>query len=953
VSGGGFRRWPRAPASPDPAPVPPGAWRRRLPAILVLLTATIVLAAPGPLSRAQMEAGQTFGADSYTRIVNEGFAPLNWLVRVADPRTGAPLVALSRDAQRQPEVMRFVRGSYLGQDLASSDPELWQFDGNRVRGINPNAHNLLDPFAWRGRWEGNLMFRGDGSSADSRRMVSLITSRNTEIPLSPRYREEPEGGVMHVASGEVTGDASRGLDFWDPEDRPLATLRMIGSRPIIIIRCNASRTHDVTISTAAYSLRSCHPAGAGGGAETVTYPLLDEDRITFRQRANPRPVLTLELAYGRSLISRYRPFGPRLPSTMGGNLARDIARAMDWSVGRLGRRGALARMNVELTLDRDIQAKAETVLTEYSNGLLERLGRDRDDLFPAAVTVMDATNGELLALASFPNAERLAGRWDAQTSSLARNQNLVALPIGSAAKVPIAAAILSRFPGLRNLCISGTQADEAGKFRIHEILGMRLRDPIGDTVAGGDVDFDRFLRNSSNRFGAALIALAAARVDPVADRAGGFVPRSARPLWPLAPLDGFSIRGAGQACPGVARQINAPSYIFQPLPGAPGATARPYLVPPRLPNLIRDAQDGRSWIDWLRHLFNLEAAAGDPRPTIYDPTIWRPLVGNGSDRQVERHFAGISPDRENFGLSTVPEIREYLMVMLGGGNARWTAIKLAESYARIVMAREINARITFGEGQPDSRLRFVPIPAIARETLLSGMRQVGRPAGPGQPHGTAPALEAARLSLPAGDGQEIRIFAKTGTPTLEEPIRSTLNRLMNRLIENGILIIDSEAKLDVGGLRGGEAPADALRRLTADRRLDYDPASAPRLLAQIGRINRLRRFGHDGGLMFDSLDRLTGIRPDGLRRRPAEAEEGGVLAMVIGRYCTSDVRSLTPKRALSIVVNVQARTAQGGPGSERSGPNPAVAIATGLLAPNGALATWLASDPRGTAQCRR
>jgi len=949
--GPGFRSWPgtaqtQAQAPKARAPRFPLPWPSLLAILLVIVIAFAILAAPVPLTRDRSEASQTFGADAYTRIINQGFAPLNWLVRVGDSPSGAPRVALSREAQRHEEVIRFVRGSYLREDLASSDPDLWQFEGDRVRGINPNAHNLLDPFAWRGRWQGNLSFRGEGAVNDSLGEPYLVTSRGAEIPLSSRFREQEEAGALQIATGETVGDTGRGFAFLDPDGETLATLRMIGNRPVLVIRCNASRTYDVTISTAAYSLRSCRPSErpAGRYGDVVTYPLVDEDRIAFRLRARAEPALTLQLAYGGSLISRHRPFGPRIARGGPGELARHVAQAMDWSVQRRGRDSALARLDVELTLDRQIQATAERELTAYADNLLQQLGRDTQDLFPAAVTVMDAANGELLGLASFPDPARLTSG-ERQTSSLARNQNFVALPIGSAAKVPISAAILSRFPDLRNLCILATTTDAEGKRRMHEVLGIGLPYPIGDTVTGGQVDFDRFVRNSSNRYGAALMALAAARIDQAADRAGRFVPLRPRAGRPLLPHDAFSMRRAAEGCPGSMSYAAVPQYLFLPLPGRAPLGPRFYQGVEGLPMGLRSVQHGRpSWIDWLRQSFNLAAVAGDPRPTIYDPLVWQPLIGSGGDGQIDRYFAAISPDRERFGLGAAHDLREYLMVMLGGGNARWTTVKLAEAYARVVMAREINARLVRGEGESRQPIPYWPIRPAARQALLSGMRQVGRTGG------TGGALEAVRAALPVPAGQEIRLFAKTGTPSLDEPIRSQINALINRLIQSRVLALGADSYLVVPA-GAGEAPARALARLATDRRLVYDEADTPAVLVAMQRINGMRRRGHDGGLLFDAGNRLTGILADGTRRRTNEAAEGGVLAVVIGRYCSADTRSLAPRRALSIVVNVQARTVRGGNGDARSGPNPAVDVAGRLLTLDGALAAWLLSDPDGAPRC--
>ncbi|HYD12871.1 MAG TPA: hypothetical protein VEC11_08485 [Allosphingosinicella sp.] len=925
------------------------------PVLLILLTAMIVLAAPSPLARDRQEQSATLSATSYTRIINQGFIPLNWLVRVEDPVTGEPGVALSAEAAANPDVLRFVRGSYLGQDLASAAPGLWRFEGGRLLSINPNVHNLQDPFAWQGGWRGNLSFRDGASDAEQLGDPYLILTAGSgdslvtrELLLSSLYRHQhgDDGGVVAIDTAEASGITDRGFAFRDNQENVVATLSMIGNRPVILIRCDGSRTHEATITTAGHAPRSCQSRGstASQDEERVSYPLSDEDRIVFRMRGNPNPVLTAQLAYGRSFISRHRAFGARIINPELHDLAQEISQAMGWAVGRDGWGSEYGSRSIALTLDRAMQADVESKLRTYVDELRAGLGRSEDDLFPAAVTVMDASNGELLALGSFPTPDLLEERPDLRFSSLARNQNFVALPIGSAAKVPVATAILGRFPDLRNLCISGTALDPAdgGKRRIHTILGIELSDSIGDLVGDGMVDFDRFLRKSSNRFGAALIVLAAARTDPVRDTQGIFAPLGPTTPRPLAPLDVFSLRVAGEACPGTRRYGQAPAYVFRPI-GPTTNFARRYLGVEGLPMRLRDLQrrdgDGSeqsraSWIDWLEHHFGMDAVAGETGPPIYDAMIWQPILGGGNrDHDLDRFFASVSPDRERFGLGSAQRVRDYVMVMLGGGNARWTTVKLAEAYARIVSGRAINARLVVDDQPSQQRLEFWPVRPEVRDALLSGMSQ----AAGGD--GTASRVGAALNGVPVPPGQVFRVFAKTGTPAVAQPDRSPINRLVNTLIQSRILVM-RQGRLEVA-VRRSETPQAALPRLAADRRLPYSNRRTEEVLAAIAAINAARAQRGNGGLQFGPNETLTGLSPDLIERRANEAPEGGVVVFVVGRYCASDVKFTSPLRTLSVAINIQARTQVNG----GSGPNPAAILAERLLVRNGSLISWLRSEP--------
>jgi hypothetical protein len=902
----------------------------------VLLSAGLVWWAPGAGAALGEQRGKPFAADSYTTIVNQLLVPADWLTRVDDPATGLPRVALTRDAERREPLLKFIRNSYLGEDLAANDPDLWLFAGSRVVGLNPTAHNLTDPFVAKSRWTGDLLFREDGSAGPRNRLPVLTGERGQAIALAPRGGEPQPEGLYRIAAGTSEGDLSHGFEFLDPDNKSVAKVWMMGNRAVVTLRCHLSRTYDIAVFAAAFPTRTC-PAGDGdeetGGSrlEKRSYALVDGDTIEFRLRGQGRSLSSFRVGYGGSALSEYRPFGPRSNSDSAGGFGEDFARGMDWASAAIAARHGTPIGDVDLTLSRRLQDSVDSTLLGYIGELRKDLGRDENDIFPAAVSILDASNGEVLALGSYPERSTLETRWEARTSSIWRNQNFVALPIGSAAKVPIASAILSRFPDLRFLCIEGTHPDDEGKKRFHRILGAAVNPPIYDGVGQGLVDFNRFLRNSSNRYAAALMMLAATRQGSRAG--GGFDPVTRRDAWPLDPLDRFVLGGPAGGCAGRPAQELSPSYVFplvaRPAAGGAGIFGTEWALPLRL----RESQNGESWVDWLERLFAMRGVAAGAESTFYDPAPWQPMLGYDDD--AYRYLAAVSPDRPRLGLQSVQNINDYLMIILGGGSSRWTSLKLAEAYSRLAMEREVIAHF-----RPQASLLatdfFRPVPDEARSALLEGMRQAAQ-------SGTASRLGAAARSVPVPAGQEIRIFAKTGTPSLETPVYTPTTALLDLLIRKDVVAMTPGGELAVPGRRPGESEPAAIQRLGVDRYLNIASAAAARAWSRARMVNRFRRSGRNPGLVFDAAGKLVGIRPDALKRRsPEEAPEGGVVAFVIGRYCHSDARSLAPLRALTVVVNVQARTAKPGSGGKLAGPNPAVEVGVRLLGDKApAVREWL------------
>jgi hypothetical protein len=287
-------------------------------------------------------------------------------------------------------------------------------------------------------------------------------------------------------------------------------------------------------------------------------------------------------------------------------------------------------------------------------------------------------------------------------------------------------------------------------------------------------------------------------------------------------------------------------------------------------------------------------------------------------------FKQVSPERESFALNTVADIRnDYLTLILGGGRSRWTTVKLAEVFARIVMDRRVQARLYNPKGAVgDARVLMRP---EARTPLLQAMQTV--PAG-GTARLLAPSIAA--LQGQADQGEEIRIYGKTGTPTILEVRRSPANEAIDFLIHQGKVVLGPGGRLIVAG---SDRTHDAARLLGADRamvaRLGGLGVNAPEVVAALGPQSVYARRTLTEG--------LTGLDPD-----VSWTHDGGVFAFVIGRYRVG-APAEAPERAFAVAINIQQR--------QNGGSNPALAMAKELL--DGALGkALLLGEPPSAARAQ-
>lgn len=875
------RRKPPPPPPPPEQPSP-GRW--------ILLAAIVVSLLVLNGRDASAETSGAYGALGYSRILDELFGPMGWLELApsrADAEAG-PVVRLSSAAAAQRPVRQFLVESPLLRDLAARDERLWRISGSHVMGIDPGARRAPGPFDSGDRWTGDILYDAAPAPAE------LVARGGRVITLLRRPDRSAAVGVL--PSIPATGPAERirvaeVFQFVDEVGAPLGRVRVIG-QSLVLFPEPVGRSAEILVE----------PGGRRADLGAVVIP--DGGSIRFLRNGEPLgPALRLRQA--PEGLSFHRAFGPRVTDLSLGTFGEAIERAVASS-------GLEGDEDVRLTLDGTLHLQLQQQLESYADTLLPAT---RGAPFRAAVTVMDTRSGELLALASYPARQPEGAREPAPEAWFAANHNFTALPIGSAAKVPVTAAILSQYPQLSRLWIQGSP----GGF--DRLFGIHLGRSIGETASAARIDFSTYLRQSSNKYAAALMLMGMSR-DP----------------WRVGPCrsDPYGFAGDNGA-PGGERRY-APEFVLAQVEaeavdarqgGRCGGAFGP--VSGNLSSIVRGAA-GSDWLSLFRTMFDIPGLEQPPSvEERFDVSIWSDYVRrDGVDPLA---FSAVSPERESFGLGSIRDFQnDYVSFILGGVRSRWTTVKLAEAYSRIVMGRHVQA--VFTRGNPVRGGAMSELHPDARAAILAGMEGVARPGGTAFPY-LAGAFEAlgARL-LP---GERLRLFAKTGTPSLARSRPIPARQALNNLASRGLITVEGRDRLTVKHKRPGQSDRDALLAL-------------PELEAEA------ERFGVTPEAIareFVRLQRLIAERPmqlvgrDGIVRLPTsritdeiggEEITGGVIVVVLGRYCAGEQDPSRAVQALTVVVNVQARHDF----------NTAARLAGQLLGPEGELARRLLA---GSAQC--
>ncbi|CAN5308645.1 hypothetical protein BH10PSE2_BH10PSE2_24490 [soil metagenome] len=807
-------------------------------------------------------------SDAYNRLINDLVLKRGWL-RLAVQPDGSYRVVASPLAPRDSRGWKaFVAASYLRVDMNA--PTRWLYDddlgtGARLVQIDPTAHQVLGPYAGSRLWRGDIQFRTGSSGGTGLRRAggdAVLVFAPIGLTGNTAFASIPLFGP----NAAVPAHQYRFVD-----QREIASVMALNDQEALVRVVGGS---DVDVSVAGVQ--------ASAGPAEVQYLRLPAGRDLVFAKGDRIDRFTYQVA--TPTISRFEPLEGQRRRFAG---LDSLARAIEPAVGLTGDRPVVS------TLDQGLQVAAEADL----DSIVAQL--PATPVFRSAATLMDAHTGEVLAAASLPRpilADDGEGR-SGQHRFTTRNHNFDLMPVGSVAKAPLAMAILQTFPALATLEIKPA----AGGFR--ELLGVDLGSrradgfAFSDTVTGPAwVGLTRFLEASSNKFAAALLLLALSETPTTED-----------PGLPPTPTDCYRIGGTERCRP----------------PAMPILSGRPRGPFGIVPDMSQSTP--APWAGELTRLFGVRAEWDRTAPPR-DMTVWTTTTRSGLNL-ASPALAALGLERESLGLNVIGDLKgDYLMSALGGGRSRWSTMRLAEIFSRMVLRRQVSAHLLVDEARP------VPEALTIRNDvwapMMLGLRAVAGPGGTGR-----------ELPTPiAPEGQEYRVFAKTGTPNVDrQQALSAVDLAMMSLAayDCGLAWDGRERHLTLAGETAIAAARSAVKPVC---RQVIDSAGAAAIGREMQRISRAGESGSGVAPPMLQTDRVTGrvvsITPD----PDFDAEKGHAIALVVGRYRIGAPDD-EPLRAMAIAINVQQRS--------DAIHNPATKTAAILLRDPVILA-WLASPQPAT-----
>jgi hypothetical protein len=829
------------------------------------------------LSPSRDQGAYVYSARGYTRLIEDVFIPDNLIEYTSNfDSDDLPMVRLAPEAERSDAVRRFVANSYLRDDIRRND--VWELKGGHLH-INPDAHNIALPLSLRPEWTGNLLFHQGGEL----RAVLSGPSETTLVPLTRKLVADDPGIVSRdpFRSGPPIANAVR-LNFdYGGAAGGVARVFLLGEDMWVRSESNAQANMFVDGRLVPPGSYRRLPPGA---------------ELQFQTGNLSKFYFSRGVTGANVFISHYQPLAGRIRIPLLEWFALRFETEMDHLVQQNGEQPALSPSararnravldgSVTTSLDADLQAALQHQLEDFvAPGMKHEGGRG----FPAAITVMDARTGQVLALASYPaSASQGAGTrraWEA-------NQNFVNLAIGSAAKPLLSSAILEIWPELASLQI---QAPESGAH--DNLLGLHIAPALNEEAAfgGGWINFDDYLQRSSNIYAATLMMLATS-LDPLKQD-------MTKPSTP------YRLQG----------ETRGHLPVLEIAQG----------------NVLDTISCCVKWPDELARLYDIQvedierqgetSIFADDR---YDKAPWRPLLAALPDPRFLRqdNLNSVSPARVNLQLNNVRNFRtEYLTLILGASTSRWTNVKLAEAYARLVTGRRVAARLTETGPTPQMMLGcngtrdpdglFCP---KSRDAILHAMALVA--VGSGTAAGQAGTKLAPLIAEATRRGEVLGFYSKTGTPKIPDANNSPEALAVRQLGRDGVRKLDAHGHM-VAALGQNTYPlqkplqlAPALAAIEADsatfQSIGRGRALLKKVLARALAFNRAHTASQ-GAQLF----RIVSRRVVGVPVGEGKQHEGRVYAFVIGVWPASALKNAAthevdttqaPLHALSVAINIQ------------------------------------------------
>ncbi|MCU0884356.1 MAG: hypothetical protein MUC44_05305 [Beijerinckiaceae bacterium] len=740
-------------ASRFPAARRSASGRGLLAAILALAVLVLVLPAIPRLNEDELSIPLGYHA----RV--KGLVQLGKLQRREGDDGYEPAADLHCDLNRNRNVpvCRFITASFLAEDLSRDDASLWVEDEERgPAGIDRNAHKEIGPNESIVRWRGDLLFRSldevvsekPGGNGPAVLVVDLQTRATWKLTAGSGAQDctklvsldtQPTGPVA-PAAGPVLGC---GLAFQSAGGKEVV-LRPVGDQAMLFFK--GPPPGEVRVDGLPLNMKL---ALFGERLEP-----LYRDRLTSKTATAVKSRRLVDLDFivpmagredGTTRHFRVMPHVPMISSRYPtGALVRSADRTIV-STRRYARglesfarpiEQRLTKGSFQTSLVEELHNAGQQALTAVARQVLAQPGKAPVATFLASATLMDGLTGEIVGLPTWP-AE--AADLDPRLGQLAiaprlyqDNNNFVQQAVGSTAKVPFAAAIITQNPKLSRLKLESKEA-EFGCFMGWNKSALTKEKALTN---GNPMGMSEFIARSSNRYALSLMLLSLERPE------GGKIP----------------------LCNG------EPDYFFD---GTRMNTRRSIGIWDN-----RNSRD--TWtalqVPWSETLIDMfcinsqDGAAVDQKPGCTRDLWGNSKVTGGSQRDDgpadRRALAGVHKLLPvSLGFNQIKDLySDYLMSIIGGNRSRWTTIQLAQAYARVISWQKIEPRLVPADPQmpPPGGLPTVSTSDDVRKKLQDGMKAV-------LDDGTAKALRATpefrRLADAPEDesGTRLVFFGKTGT----------------------------------------------------------------------------------------------------------------------------------------------------------------------------------------------
>ncbi|HYU36256.1 MAG TPA: hypothetical protein VEW48_29200 [Thermoanaerobaculia bacterium] len=733
----------------------------------------------------------SFGAE---KGLYQVYVPTGYIKEVDRLIDESKLVYDCRSEQIEPRGLTDAETFFLSHSYLDDDLRLWnagdrrpfeverrdlgrgRCEGRVVR-INESFHNQRLPAYAASTWKGRLYLRQGQptlslSSPDRRLEVTRAPWERLPLPAS-------SFSDVWIKPGQGDERAEKMALKWREAGRMFASLEHVGDDVAV----------EVYQERPGLLLNGCPVrTGARLRLDSGDWVWLQEEGSTNEQyhvdSGDEAGLVSFVTTVNGEL--RRRTLGNRL------EMADELTRAVDTAVVAGDGKGR-NDFDVHLTLDAFFQ---DFLTRRLSSFCRQRYGRRP---LRAAVTLLEPESGRVLALASYPTAgdlEDLRLKSDVHRVLLGENHNFLVHPIGSTTKPFLAAAALATQPRLAQLTVPCHPGGNPPPLLLGYDFG-RYSLPGDCRESEAPIDFRRFLEVSSNRYMLELGLLSLAEW-----RDGMPVPDRSRP--PMVAPDGYSLGGTP-------------------------ATYRPFLTVVKAEDRagatemagVQDTPFYQHFRDLFGHSIHYESLPPDRTLAMQ---YWNPITdaAGGSGRDVALAFSPVTPERVNLRANLIQQARQDLYTgLLGLGNNRWSNLQLAESTARLLTGRKVDAHLIERvvvppppqekghEKKPEQVLWDLekelkqeqrpplPLAAESRQLILEGMSQVVEGS-----RGTAHALmrPLSALNSRAPEGVSYSALGKTGTPSTEfqvvrrspaEPAPGAIHvdSHHNRYVDHGLLLL--------------------------------------------------------------------------------------------------------------------------------------------------------------------